>query len=91
LLLKRFGVNPKRVAADQLAMHGTIERGAIELQQRAGRSRVASILRKTAIAVLSVVLAIVAAIAAGIIADNTEAGRTWLIKYGFEYPGDCGG
>jgi hypothetical protein len=84
-------VNPERVAADKPAMHGTIEHGAIELQQRPGHSRVASILRKIAIAALCVALAVVAAIVAGTIADNTEAGRAWLIKYGFEYPGDCGG
>jgi hypothetical protein len=72
-------------------MHGTIEHDAIELRQRPGRSRIGSVLRKIAIAVLSLVLAVVTAIAAGIIADNTEAGRAWLIKYGFEYPGDCGG
>jgi hypothetical protein len=91
LLLKRFGVNPEPAAPDQSAMHGTIARGAIELRQRPGRSRIGSVLRKITIAVLSLVLAVVAAIAAGIIADNTDAGRAWLIKYGFEYPGDCGG
>jgi hypothetical protein len=84
-------LNPLIAAADKPAMHGTIGHGAIELQQRLGRTRTGSILRKTGIAVLSVVLAFVAAIVAGNIADNTEAGRAWLIKYGFEYPGDCGG
>jgi hypothetical protein len=43
------------------------------------------------ITVLSLAFAIFAAIVAGIIADSTEAGRAWLIKYGFEYPADCGG
>jgi hypothetical protein len=80
-------MNPKRLVADQPEMHGTIQLTDTQGKVSPWRRRA----RRALIVVLSLAFAIFAAIAAGIIADNTEAGRAWLIKYGFEYPGDCGG
>jgi hypothetical protein len=80
-------MNPKRLVADQHGMHGTIQLADTQGKVSPWRRRT----RRALIVVLSLALAIFAAIAAGIIADNTDAGRAWLIKYGFEYPGDCGG
>ncbi len=72
-------------------MHGTMEHGTIKLRQRPIRSQTASIFWRAAIVVASIALLVTTAIIAEALADRTEAGRAWLIKYGFEYPADCGG
>lgn len=62
-------------------MHGPIPRPA--------RTRVAWI-KTAAKAALAGVVAAAALIGAYYALDGTDEGRLLLIKWGFEYPGDCG-
>jgi hypothetical protein len=75
-------LNPWRAAADkEPAMHGTLPQPR---RKTAARIKKAGIVAALAIAAVATIMGVYA------LADATPQGHQLLIRWGFEYPGDCG-